>query len=224
MMCWRWLAVGIVLSHALPAYSKDKKQPPSAKEIKALIDKLVSPNPEPIIRGSGHRLPPGFDLKKQEQVHRALRKLKQLGPRAFPFLIECWGDKRYCLTGCEAGSFNVTVGEICRTIISDQLQPYDDCPAGYSGRPPNRRPNYQATILGSRESARQWWKKNQHKTLYQMQRAVLDWVIAEEAKRPRDFKDAERRQLQQIRKKLVKSRKPLPPGSSIFPDYEGGGK
>jgi hypothetical protein len=57
-----------------------------------------------------------------------------------------------------------------------------------------------------------------------MQRAVVDWVIAEEAKRPGDFKDAERRQLQQIRKKLVKSRKPLPPGSSIFPDYEGGGK
>jgi hypothetical protein len=52
-----------------------------------------------------------------------------------------------------------------------------------------------------------------------MQLNALDWVIAEEAKRPRDFKNEEIKHLQRVRKELLQSGKPLPvqaPGS-----YEG---
>jgi hypothetical protein len=225
MMRWGLLLAGIVLIQAPPASGGEKSRPPSAKEIKALIDQLVSPNPAPIIDGARNRLPSGFGLKKQEQVHRAVTKLRQLGPRAFPFLIERWGDQRYCLSTCFAASANHTVGVVCRSIIYDQLEPYGPWPVCYGpGRPSRLRPDYQATFLGSQESARQWWGKNQHKTLRQMQLEVLDWVIAEEAKRPQDFKDGEREHLQDIRKNLAQSRKALPPGSCFVPDYGSGGK
>jgi hypothetical protein len=228
MMCWRWLAVGIVLSQALLAYSKDKKQPPSAKEIKALIDQLVSPNRKPNVEdgdSAARGLPRDFDRKKQKQVDRAITKLQKLGTRAFPFLIERWGDKRYCLTASSSASgafLHQTVGQICRAIICDQLQPYGTWPGGgYNPdrRPPHYRPGYPDKFLGSQEAARRWWKKNQGKTLYQMQLQALDWVIALEAKRPRDFKDAERQKLQDLRKQLVQSGKPLPAGE--VGDYAG---
>lgn len=44
-----------------------------------------------------------------------------------------------------------------------------------------------------------------------MQLEVLDWVIAEEAKRPGDFTDKEKQVLQEIRQELVQGRKSLPP-------------
>ena len=53
-----------------------------------------------------------------------------------------------------------------------------------------------------------------------MQLEVLDWLIGEEAKRPRNFSDAERRELQALRKKLVQGGKPLPPLG--IPVYEFG--
>jgi hypothetical protein len=220
MIHGRWLLAGIVLSQASLGYCGEKPRPPSAKEIKALINQLVSPNRKPDVAdgdSAARGLPRDFDRKKQRQVDRAITKLIQLGPRAFPFLIERWGDKRYCLTGDDSlsGAFvHKTVGRICREIISVQLQPYGIYPAGFDpdrnrARQP-RRPGYPNKFIGSQKSARQWWGKNKHKTLYQMQLDVLDWVIAEEAKRPRDFKDAERKKVQELRKKLVEGRKPLP--------------
>jgi len=74
------------------------------------------------------------------------------------------------------------------------------------------------TFLNSQKAARKWWEENKDKTLAQMQLEVLDWVIAEEAKRPGDFTDAERRELQDLRKKLEKGGKSLPPGG--IPAYE----
>jgi hypothetical protein len=45
-----------------------------------------------------------------------------------------------------------------------------------------------------------------------MQCEALDWVIAEEAKRPKDFTDKEREGLQRVRKQL-EGGKPLPAGN-----------
>jgi hypothetical protein len=217
MKLWGWWVVTIVLSHGLPAHSGEKKTPPSKRKIRALIDQLVSPNRKPIKVCSARGLPRDFDRKKQKQVDRACTKLTQLGPRVFPYLIERWEDKRYCLTasnGLSGAFLHLTVGQICRAIIYDQLQPYGIYPNGFDpernrARQP-RRPGYPTTFLGSQKAAREWWKKNKRKTLYQMQLQALDWVIAEEAKRRRDFTDKERKELQQLRKRLVKGGKPLP--------------
>jgi hypothetical protein len=216
--------VGILfLGCASPGFTGEKKQRPSEREIKALIAQLVSPNPRPITfeedrRMAGrYRLPPGFDPKKQRRVDEARDKLRQLGPPAFPLLIAHWGDKRYCLTiltDLGGGWHNRTVGEICRAIVFDQLQPYTFWPEVHGdprGKP--KRPMYPQTFLASQKAARRWWKKHKHATLYQMQRAVLAWVRTEEAKRPRDFTRAERQELRRIRKQLVRGGKPLPPGN-----------
>ncbi len=211
MMRGTWLVVGILLSLCLPAWGQ-KKAPPTDKEIKTLIDQLVSPNPEPITRGLPIiDLPAGYDRRKQAKVLAARSRLLELGPPAFPFLIERLKDERYCLTtenGISGVYRNRSVGDICRKIVFVQLQPF----GSWQGRGKPPLPSYPHHFLESREAAKAWWEKNKHKTLYQMQLEALDWVIAEEAKRPGDFTAKEKEVLQKIRKDLVKSGKPLPPG------------
>jgi hypothetical protein len=226
MLRWHWLVVGIVLGQGTRAPCGEKLQPPTASKIKMLIDALVSPNPAPdeeklhqeMNKAEGG-FPANFDHKKQKQVHRACVKLTSLGQQAFPFLIEPLEDKRYCLTTEVAAYLNYSVGEICLWLIHAQLQPYGYYPAGYSdprGKP--RRPGYVSTFLKSQKAARQWWEKHKDKTLSQMQLEVLDWVIAEEAKRRGDFTDEERRELQNFRKELLKGGKTL--GPDRIPAYE----
>jgi hypothetical protein len=223
---WGWLLVGIVLGQATPALCGDKPQTPTANEIKTLIEGLVSPNPAPDTKKmkasetkADGGFPRDFDHKKQAQVHRACVKLTELGPQAFPFLIERWEDNRYCLTTEIAAYTNESVGRTCRRIIAGQLQPYGHFQK-VPGDPRRKRlrPDYVATFLASQKAARHWWEKNKDKTLSQMQLEVLDWVIAEEAKRLADFADEERRELQDLRQKLVQGGKPLPPMG--IPAYE----
>ncbi len=216
MMRGTWLVVGILLSLCLPAWGQ-KKAPPTDKEIKTLIDQLVSPNPEPMTTFRPHiDLPAGYDRTKQAKVLDARSKLLELGSPAFPFLIERWNDERYCLTtenGLSGCFTNESVGSICRIIVFVQLQPFGFWQSGGDdprGKP--HRPSYPEHFLESQKAAKAWWEKNKGKTLYQMQLEALDWVIAEEAKRPGDFSAKEQEGLQKIRKDLVKSGKPLPPG------------
>jgi hypothetical protein len=226
MLHWRWLVVGVVLSQGTPACPGEKRQSRTADEIKALIEGLISPNAAPDtakLKASEGRadggFPRDFDHKKQKQVHRACAKLTELGPQAFPFLIERREDKRYCTTTEIAEYVNESVGAICRQIIDNQLQPYGHFQMGYEdprGKP--MRPDYAWTFLKSQNVARQWWEKHKDKTLAQMQREVLDWVIAEEAKRQGDFTDEERRELAGLRRKLGQGGKPLPAGG--IPVYE----
>src|SRR5262245_42790373 len=104
MMRWSVLVVGAFLSQALSGCGAEEPKAPSEAEIKALLDQLVSPNPKPITGDEDkrerpeYRLPPDFARAKQKQVHEAVSRLRQLGPKAFPFLIERWEDQRYCRT------------------------------------------------------------------------------------------------------------------------------
>jgi hypothetical protein len=216
----RWLVLSILfLSLESSASCGEKPKPLSAKEIKALIDQLVSPNRIPLKVSAAHGLPRDFDRQKQKRVDRAIARLMQIGPQPFPFLIERWEDNRYCLTASNnlCGAFlHLTVGQICREVICNQLQPYGHWPGGRNpdrDRRAPRRPRYPGTFLPTQRLAGKWWEKHKRKILYQMQREVLDWVIAEEAKRPHDFTATERKQLQQIRKQLVQGGKPLPVSS-----------
>jgi len=223
MLRWTWLVGVLLLSTGSWACAGEKPKPPSENEIKELIAQLVSPNPEPKLRGDGWREPKGYDRDKQQKVIAAYEKLRKIGPKAFPFLIERFEDKRYCLTASDSGvaSMNVSVGHACRAIIDDQVQPYGFWPR-QSGDPRGKplRPSKHWELI-SRKEARKWWEKNKEKTLYQLQLENLDWVIAEEAKRPREFEDKERTYLQEIRKELVKSGKPLTGrGSQITPEID----
>lgn len=181
----------------------------------ALIEQLASPNPPPLVYGEGRRrpgyeTPEGFDAEKQEQVYKARAKLKELGPTAFPFLIERWGDQRYSLTiesvqGC---CHNQTVGNVCHSIIYDQLQPYGTLPKIKGRGEPfghPARPDYPKVFLASAEDAKAWWEKHKDLSLHAMQLMVIEWVQAEETKRPKDFMDEERVYLEKLRNDLLTS-------------------
>ena len=230
MTRWGWLGVGFLLLRlATPVPLGQQPQPASASEIKALIDQLVSPNRKPQVEeGSSAEpgLPRDFDHKKQRQVYRAAARLAELGPQAFPYLIERWGDERYCMTGEDraSGAFvHKTVGQICREIIADQLQPYGRWPTGVTpdDRPrPRFRPSYPDDVLGeSQESARRWWEKNRHRRLRQMQLDALDWVIAG-GHEGRGHTEEDLQLLQRLRKELVQSRKPLQGGLGSYGGFD----
>ena len=106
---------------------------PTEQEIKALLDKLVSPNPKPITdedrdkHMAPDRQSPALDEKKQGEVRRARIELRKLGSDTFQFLIDRWKDDRYSLTVenmLSGYSRNQSVGRVCQTILYDQIQPY----------------------------------------------------------------------------------------------------
>ena len=221
----RQVVVVVVFAWATAAiYGGQPATKTTEHEIKALLVKLVSPNPKPITdedrdkNMAPDRQPLVFDDMKQGEVRRARSELRKLGSEAFPFLIDRWKDDRYSLTVenmLSGYSRNQSVGRVCQTILYDQIQPY-----GYwqssGGRDPRSkpvRPRYPEKYLSSQESARQWWEKHKTKPLDAIQLEALDWVIAEEAKSPKKFSDEERSHLQQIRRKLLTGGKPLPPGN-----------
>lgn len=163
--------------------------------------------------GRRYKTPDGFDAAKQQQVYDAEARLKRPGAAAFPYLIERWHDERYSLTtenGLSGACHNQSVGEVCRTIFFDQLQPY-----GYwqrSGGDPRRRPlrpSYPDAFLTSADDAKRWWQTNKDKSLLAMQVMVVDWIIAEEAKKPSDFTDGDRAYLAKFRADLIESHKPV---------------
>src|SRR5262245_35286381 len=121
MLRWAWPAVALLLCPAPWACAGEKPKAPSEREIKDLIARLVSPNPEPTLRGDGWRVPKGYDRDKQQKVLDAFEKLRKVGPIAFPLLIRGLEDERYCLTACDSGvaSINLSVGEVCRCIVFD---------------------------------------------------------------------------------------------------------
>jgi hypothetical protein len=220
----------ILIGTAIPTYGSEPEKKPTDKEIKALIDKLVSPNPKPITgdedpkEAPDYRLPPGFDREKQEVVHEALDDLEGLQTQAFPFLIERWNDNRYCITiseGLNGYCRNQTVGKTCKMIVFDQIQPYGNWQGVDSlGLKYVWRPSYPAEFLASKEDAKKWHEKRKNKSLFEIQLEVLDWVIAEEAKVPKLYEDKEREFLQKTRKELVERKKPIARGHYYCIDIE----
>ena len=226
MMRFGLLVIVVLAIAILPAQGEEHAPPPSKQKIKALVDRLVSPNPKPITEEEDPRvapdlrLPPGFDREKQAPVLQAHSELGKLGIQAFPILIERWEDKRYSLTTSNAWSGfyrNRAVGKVCQTIIFDQLQPYGCVQENdrFGGQPKPPCPRYPEMILFSQEAAKQWWEKHKDKNLNQMQLEALDWVIAEEAKDPKKFSDEERQYLKKLRQELKTGGKPLPPGNYL---------
>jgi hypothetical protein len=201
------------LQLAASARAEEPKQL-SDKEIKALIEKLTSPNPEPkAAKDPCLKVPADFDRKKQELVNQAFEDLHKAGPQAFSQLVASWEDKRYSITvaHCLSGAYyNWTVGEACRAIIYDQLQPYGTWQEG-GGDPRSmaHRPGYPHEFLWTEKETKDWLAARKAKSLGEMQLEILDWIVGEEAKEPDKFTKSEKDKLQQRRKELADGRKPL---------------
>jgi hypothetical protein len=62
------------------------------------------------------------------------------------------------------------------------------------------------------KSFEEWWKTHRTKTLRDLQIEALEWTIAEEEKRPKDYSVEERSELRQMLKELRQSKEALKPG------------
>ena len=91
MMRFGLLVIVVLAIAILPAQGEEHAPPPSKQKIKALVDRLVSPNPKPITEEEDPRvapdlrLPPGFDREKQAPVLQGARSWGNLEFRRFPF-------------------------------------------------------------------------------------------------------------------------------------------
>ncbi|MCC7422735.1 MAG: hypothetical protein IT428_20840 [Planctomycetaceae bacterium] len=180
------------------------------EKVDALVAQLVSPNKAPEIPSASARYPAGYDRKAQEKVYETFFSLQKLGPPAFPYLIEHFGDKRYSFTD-DAGSAarNWSVGAACYDVVRYQLQP-DKTWRGLGKTP---RPSYPGHIkLHDPKSAKHWWETHKGKSLRELQTEALEWIIAEETHMPEKYDDEETSSLRDLLKTLRAEDKPLDPG------------
>lgn len=194
-------------------------------EVAKLINALVSENPAPTERGGPNlKYPPGYDRKKQKTVRSARTKLKALGPEAFKMLVATWGDERYCLTysvGINGYMDNATVGQMCRIIVYDQIQPVGIWPkTGGDPRGKPKRPSYPSVFLANAKDADKWLEEHQGKSLFEIQLMVVDWIIDQESKNREDFTIEEIKYMREIREQLVQSKKPMTRGNYYSDDYD----
>lgn len=192
-----------------------RSQEPSAltdREIAALVEFLVSPNAAPKTKESTAVWPPGFDVGEQRKVHGAYERLLNAGMPAIPHLLQREKDDRYCLTVRYDSEKNMSVASVCREIVVSQLQPFGPftVESKYQGKR-EWRPWYPEAFLADGKAAA-WWEKNKHKSLYQVQLEVVEWVILEESKQPTKYSEQEKKHLQEIRKELVEGGQPLKSG------------
>lgn len=216
--------IGVVV-RASSKGENDSKDP----QIKTLIDRLVSWNTPPIAQDANseqtplYRLPQSFDRKKQEQVWKVRNELKSIGTKAFPLLIDRWDDGCYCLTASDglSGSYeNKSLGEVCKMIIYDQIQPYGFWQnVDFVIKPP-LRPSYTDTFLSTKEEARKWYEKHKDASIMEIQLEARDWVIAEEKKHVGKYPDAERDYLLKLRTEMAITKKPITHGNYYSLDFE----
>lgn len=142
--------------------------------------------------------------KAQDRVWSAWKRLFELGKPTFPYLLEHLDDTRYGLTeedDIDGDWHNYSVGDLCQTIFLSHLQPYGDYYTRGKGNPRERprRPSYfKHYQLSNPAAAEKWWKARNKKTMTELQIEALEWVIAEEAKRPKDYSDRERKYLAKV--------------------------
>ncbi len=198
---------------AIPCRAED--QSAVEKKVKTLIEQLASPH-------QGADLDPDTRQKQGKASEVPLdvwRKLSGLGPEAFPYLLEKVHDKRYSFTA-DGGADNVnwTVGRACHDIVRCNLQPYGcsmsfnvDDPDAPDPRTHPCRPCYMEHYrLDDPKEAKTWWEAHKDKSLRELQLEALEWVIAEEAKKPTKYPKSERAHLSGISEKLQSSKDPLP--------------
>jgi hypothetical protein len=207
------LAALFVVITTLPIYGGEKSTP-TEREIKALIDQLVSPNVVTPTDKCWPEHPPNYDREAQKRVLAAMKELRAIGLAAFPHLLAQIDDKRYCLTE-DAGScdFAYSVGTICYRTVDAHLQPYGPHTEG-EGDPRERayRPDYmRQQKLTTPKVFQAWWNSHKDKTMRDVQIEVLEWTIAEEERRPSDFSVEERNHLRGLLIELRRSDKSLPP-------------
>jgi hypothetical protein len=190
----------------------------NASEIKRLIDQLASPNRDFKTSLDGRRdvLPFDYDLETQEKVLQTWDKLVEIGPPAFPYLFDHFDDNRYSATVASVATevwHHCSVGQVCKEIVSSNLQPYGHWSAG-PGDPRDypHPPDFIWKVLKDDQSRATWWKDHQGRPLRALQLDVAKWRLTQEkAEQPdgRRFPNEELKRMQSLIEKLEASDEPL---------------
>jgi hypothetical protein len=206
-----FLGLALVLALSQRGGADDSPQKGElAKKYRALVQRLVSPNKEPITEngdGGSVRFPTGYDVAAQKHIDAARRALHDNFDEALPFLVEALDDERYCMTidWAEGDAYyNYSVGDVCRYVIRRWLEVYRD-KISFSGPGHWNRYTY-------RPISKDWWQARKGRSLAELQIESIDWAIERRRAEPKadvhpDRKD-EISALKKLRDGIAKSGKP----------------
>ena len=159
-----------------------------------LVEALASPNKPLGLDGKYDfgdifTLSPPYDLKAQDRVNSAWHKLMEMQSEAFPAVIAKLSDKRYCTTACPfAGFVDFSVGDICRKILSSQLEFYVRI-NGYRDHAETPNPSYLRAHFADAKMASKWATSHRGKPLWEIQIEVLEWLVSKKKESDTDIYD-----------------------------------
>lgn len=164
--------------------------------VETLVEALVMPLPPPT--GEGHRPLAHTVTVMSTEVADAQRGLIQLGPAAFPYLVQFWNDERpsYSLSG--RTDTHVNVGAAVREVIGHRLA----VPMFYKIRKTAAGDMPQPTFRAYVESfgPEVWAKRVATWSRDRIRKEHVGWCIDEENKRGFVSKDDEERILKRYEK------------------------
>jgi hypothetical protein len=148
----------------------------------------------------------------------AWRELRDLGPQAFPNVIDHLGDKGTSFTA-DAGSEDRTwtVGRACGDVLWCNLEPYNwlffmnSVPERETQALIGWRPTYYGEFFNTPEAAKAWLATHRSKSVVDLQIEVLEWVTSHRSKRKFEISSSDRKQLLETLDTLKRTRKALPP-------------
>lgn len=169
----RFAYVGAFLLFICLQDAADASPPtPDEQRIRVLVELLASKNTV-----SGRDLfggfPQGYDRNAQVVVYLAIQQLLAEGSTAFDTLIEHFDDKRYSYTyAAPDGEYNSTAGEACGSIMVRCIKCYRDEVHFITEEQFRIEPDFGNGKLAD------WWKRNRHHPLWEIQVVGIDRAIA----------------------------------------------
>ena len=186
-----FLLVGLVFIAWLVLRSFNHQDLAPNPRVDTLIEKLASANQPPKWPGSPPHFhlreflenPNGWTAEAQTPVSNAYYELKTIGKDAFPYLIAQFEDNRYSHERSHATLVSHTVGDACRFLIAEQIDPRGisyktrESPSGVIGGHEVLFATYVEENFGTYQT---WWHTNKLKNVRDMKRDFCKWRIAKE--------------------------------------------
>lgn len=158
-----------------------------SKAISILIGKLKSRNADPNPMGRPLvGFPASYDVTLQKQVWDARHQLKSVGKDAFPMLIQHLNDKAYSLSISTSILRSFSVGDVCFSIIEDQVDLGGESYKSRMGSDGELHPyrsyfsKYCDGMWYTKEGIQRWWNDHQHSSLRNIQIEALRKAIDRE--------------------------------------------
>jgi hypothetical protein len=154
-----------VANSASPAATPDQQR------IRVLVELLASKNT--VSGRSLESFPQGYDRNAQVVVYLAIQQLLAEGSTGFDTLVEHLNDKRYSYTWAAAdGEYNNTVGDACALIMIRCIKCYYNEIHLITEEQYHLDPDFGGGKIAD------WWKRNRHRPLWDIQVDAIDRAIA----------------------------------------------